>query len=320
VKDLPPFTIPPGAWKDRLTACILGGAVGDAWGSGYENIAVRDEKPVFYYGRLPSGAAPEWRLTDDTQLTLITADALLSTKRLQPDALAARMLEAHRRHAITGLGAATLKALTDLNMGIHWSLAGRSGEYAAGNGAAMRIATVAFWNRYSRDEIRDFCRISHRNDEAYCGALAIVLAIRLLLSDARKRERSEMLRMIAGHLPDTAVRDRLLLIAGLSEQTPIAAAARLGAGGYVVDSIPLAIFSALQAADTGFEETLRQLIACGGDTDTNASLAGQIMGTALGSPGIPAQLTERLRKVRGYHAIAATIARIGSYDAGFAAT
>ena len=42
------------------------------------------------------------------------------------------------------LGSSTLKALRDLAAGAHWELAGARGEYAAGTGAAMRIAPLAF--------------------------------------------------------------------------------------------------------------------------------------------------------------------------------
>jgi hypothetical protein len=43
----------------------------------------------------------------------------------------------YNKGKLTGLGASTLKALRDLQVGAHWALSGWSGEYAAGNGAAM---------------------------------------------------------------------------------------------------------------------------------------------------------------------------------------
>ena len=45
------------------------------------------------------------------------------------------------------------------------------------DGAAMRLAPLAFVLDSDRDDdrrtIRDVCRITHRNDEAYVGGLAI---------------------------------------------------------------------------------------------------------------------------------------------------
>jgi ADP-ribosylglycohydrolase len=39
---------------------------------------------------------------------------------------------------------------------------------------------------------------------------------------------------------------------------------------------------------------LEQVIAAGGDTDTNASIACQVAGTALGLSGLPEELVARL--------------------------
>ena len=74
---------------------------------------------------------------------------------------------------MSGLGSSTLKPLRELQVGGHWALVGRSGEYAAGNGAAMRIAPLAFKQQVDRQTLKDICSITHKNDEAYTGALAI---------------------------------------------------------------------------------------------------------------------------------------------------
>src|SRR5262245_24138963 len=71
------------------------------------------------------------------------------------------------RWAVPGLGSSTLKALRDLSAGAHWALAGARGEYAAGAGAAMRIAPLAFLlDPASADDrvlIRDVARITHHS-------------------------------------------------------------------------------------------------------------------------------------------------------------
>ncbi len=76
----------------------------------------------------------------------------------------------------------------------------------------MRIAPLAFLLNPSdsagRTQIRDVCRITHHNDEAYAGALAVVLAIRSALSGFWSRERS-FLSAAIDSLPDSAVRDRI---------------------------------------------------------------------------------------------------------------
>src|SRR5436190_18307866 len=161
----------------------------------------------------------------------------------------------------------------------------------------MRIATLAFRLEPNHDEsrrlIRDVWRITDHSDEAYAGALAVVLAIRAALESCGKARAS--LAQIASGLPDTSVRDRLLAYAELPPTVPLAeVASRHGASGYVVESVPFALLSAQRIGELGFAGLLEQVIAAGGDTDTNASLVGQITGTALGLEGLPKDLVEQL--------------------------
>lgn len=92
-------------------------------------------------------------LSDDTQLTLATCEAIIEIGRPEPEAIAKSFLRWFRERRISGVGASTLKALRDLDAGVHWTLAGRKGEMAAGNGAAMRIAPVAFLVDPHRDDL-----------------------------------------------------------------------------------------------------------------------------------------------------------------------
>lgn len=284
--------------RDRLAGCILGGAIGDAWGSGYENLPKPAERATFYL-QPPRPHRPVWQLTDDTQLTLVTLDALCEGPALSPERLAACLVDAYARGRLTGLGASTLKALRELQAGGHWSQVGRMGEYGAGNGAAMRIAPFAFWGQYTRAQLHDFCRITHRQADAYAGALAVVLAIRAVLSGQWTGTES-LLGLVVPDLPDTRVRDRLLEIQALPGLPTVAAVARLGTSGYVVDSVPFALFCASQVPQRGLTSVLSAIVAAGGDTDTNASLAGQVAGALLGQQQLPADLLAQLQQVHGY--------------------
>ena len=53
-----------------------------------------------------------------------------------------------------------------------------------------------------------------------------------------------------------------------------------------------------------------KLIALGGDTDTNASIAGQIAGTLIGIQGIPDNLINKLKELRDYNKIEETSKRL----------
>ncbi len=149
----------------------------------------------------------------------------------------------------------------------------------------MRIAPLAFLLNPTESEdrvlIRDVCRITHHNDEAYVGALAIVLAIRAVLSGEWSPNRS-FLAVAANRLPDSAVRDRIQALLPL-RLSAIEVARSFGATGHVVDTVPLALYCAQSIADDPLPVVLTHTISVGGDTDTIASIAGQLAGSVVGS-------------------------------------
>src|SRR5262249_27153108 len=156
---------------------------------------------------------------------------------VSPEQIAGRFAAWFRQGRVTGVGASTLKALRDLSAGAHWALSGRKGERAAGNGAAMRVAPLAFCLDPRRPEhrttLRAVCRIPHHNDEAYAGALAVVAAVRAVAFEAWSPGDS-LLSEAAGHLPDTMVRECLLALAEVPSDTPVhEVARRFGCSGYV---------------------------------------------------------------------------------------
>ncbi|MBO9659701.1 MAG: ADP-ribosylglycohydrolase family protein [Chitinophagaceae bacterium] len=293
--------------SEQFEACIIAGAIGDAWGAAYENDMPAKDDTTFYWGKKPT-VSREWIITDDTQLTLATCEVLV-THSFDPALLAQKLLQVYKAAQLRGAGASTIKAMRDLDSGLHWRQAGRSGEFAAGNGAAMRIAPLAFFSSVSRANVRDACMITHNNDEAYTGALAVFLVLREILTQ-KKSGSKDLLRKVITALPDTQVRDRLMEIAAKKNSTIQEIAGLYGTNGYVVNSVPFAIFSGLQAMNMGLAEVLEQVISCGGDTDTNASIAGQIGGALLGPEKIPGHLKNRLADLPEYGQIIDTIKKV----------
>lgn len=294
--------MPTSQTLDRIRGCILAGAIGDAMGGPYEGIS----------GPLTFKDHRNWTVSDDTQLTLATCEAISEVRKVSPEQIAKRFAEWYRARRLTGLGSSTLKALRDLDAGLHWALAGAKGEMAAGNGAAMRIAPLAFHldpeNIKDRQLIRDVCRITHHNEEAYAGALAIVIAVRSLAFD--QSTPGTLFQTVVAGLPDSRVRDRLVEIEYVSDNLSVAdIGSTFGVSGYVVDSVPLAIYSARLIEQYPLDEVLRNTIEAGGDTDTIASMTGQIAGAWLGSSGIPRELLSRLPNVREIERVVDEFAR-----------
>jgi ADP-ribosylglycohydrolase len=253
---------------DKILGCLVGGAIGDAVGG------VRER------GRIC--------LSDDTQMTLATCEAIQTSGSASPEAIAGEFSRWFRAGAITGVGSSTLKALRDLSNGVHWALSGARGEMAAGNGAAMRIAPLAFLlnphNREHRLTIRDICRITHHDDEAYLGALAVVLAIHV----GDSKQDSSLFAEITSSLPDSRIRDRLAEFETAAVSLQLREIVeRFGASGYVVETVPLALHLAQQLSPDNFDTVFEKLNDVDGDTDTIGTIAGQIAGARLGLAQLP---------------------------------
>lgn len=273
---------------DRARGCILGGAIGDAMGGPFEG------QP----GPLQFRDHTDWRISDDSQLTLATCESILEMANVSPEHIAGRFVKWFRDGKVTSMGSSTLKALRDLDVGGHWALAGNKGEMSAGNGAAMRIAPVAFHLdpalAEQRQTIRDVCRITHHNEESYAGALAIVAAIRSLTFEESSSP-AKLLTDVLTHLPDSRVRDRIVQLSELPDDLSFAdVGTQFGSSGYVVDSVSLALYAARSIDRLQLDVLLHNVIEAGGDTDTIASMTGQITGAWLGASQIPRDLIESL--------------------------
>jgi ADP-ribosylglycohydrolase len=297
--------------RQQFEACMLGGAIGDAWGSGFENLNTPDNSTTFYLSK-PQKTANVWAFTDDTQLTMATCEALCGGNDFRPDLLGDVFVRYYKEKRLSGLGASTLKAIVELEAGGHWSQVGRPGEFAAGNGAAMRIAPFAFVRNITRENIRSACWITHRNDEAYVGALAIFLCLKAIIA-GEWTGKNNLFDLIIPALPDTRVRDRLMEINTIQSKSDIKSIARLGNNGYVVNSVPFAIFAAAQVDKIGMYEMYRSIIESGGDTDTNASLAGQMAGAHLGINNLPKDLLLKLTEVDKYDWVKTIIEKTKGY-------
>lgn len=292
------MSVSPASLSDRARGCILAGAIGDAMGGPYEG----QPRPIQFHEH------KDWKISDETQLTLATCESIVEGGGVLPEHIADRFVQWLRARRLTSMGSSTLKALRDLDGGAHWALAGARGEMSAGNGAAMRIAPLAFQldpaRPQDRQTIRDVCRITHHNEEAYAGALAIVAAIRTLAFDETVSP-NQLLETVLLHLPDSRVRDRIFQLQALPrDRTVTDIATQFGSSAYVVESVPLALYAAQAVDRLPLADVLRSTIEAGGDTDTIASMTGQMVGARIGFSQIPREMIALLPKASEIEQIA----------------
>ena len=237
---------------------MLGAIAGDIAGSIYENLRTK-RKDVKLFGRLAT-------FTDDTVLTVAVADAILG------DGDYARTLKSYaRRHPLRGYGPRF----------VAWMVKPGYRPYNSfGNGSAMRVSPVGFAfdsEQQVLQEARRSAECTHNHPEGIKGAQATALAVYL----ARTGTDKETLRR---RIQEEFQYD---LSRTIDEIRP----------GYSFDvtcqgSVPEAIIAFLDSSS--FEDALRNAISLGGDSDTQACIAGGIAEAYY--KDIPLEILRQVRK------------------------
>ncbi|WP_194288500.1 ADP-ribosylglycohydrolase family protein, partial [Ornithinicoccus halotolerans] len=129
------------AWTDRVTGCLLGGALGDAVGRPFEGSA---PVPAPAVKEVLAGGELTW--TDDTVMMLTLAEHLAglpSWQAFDEGALARAHARAWQAEPWRGYGASPPAIFRTVLAGADWEAAAAGlfgGDGSLGNGAAMRAA------------------------------------------------------------------------------------------------------------------------------------------------------------------------------------
>lgn len=227
---------------------MLGGIIGDIVGSVFEADPVkRTDFPLF---------EPGATFTDDTVLAVATADVLLH---------GGGYADAYRRwfhrHPDRGYGGRFE----------HWAVSEGEGPYRSfGNGSAMRAGPIG-WAFDDADavlaEARSSAEVTHDHPEGIAGAQAVALGVWMGRSGAAVEDiRREL-----------AARFDYDLSRRLEDIRP----------GYRFDitcqgSVPEALIAFFEAQD--YEQAVRNAVSLGGDSDTQACIAGYLAQAHFGIP------------------------------------
>ncbi len=301
--------------RDRVRGSLLAGAIGDALGRPGEarpRSVVRDR-----YGRLDryvpwrgwqSGPVGTW--TDDTQLTIVVAEWLLATDgEADPADLAERLvawLPGGR-----GVGSATRRAVENLTAGSRWYAAG---EPSAGNGGTMRAAPVGHAYRHDPESLRTVAvlqaSVTHRRATAMaaaavhahlvawlthrsgsCSAESVIAAAQRALSGLPDPPVGERHEKRAGSLVSLGA--RIAELPGLLHVDPDDAVDHLWNGAFVLETLPAALWVFLRYQGDPVEG-LVVAASAGRDSDTMASMSGNLFGALCGTEWIPPEWLDEL--------------------------
>ena len=291
---------------------MLAAAAGDCLGAGYEGYSGTDLAEAYYDGRFQPGSLSMGEWTDDTSMLVATAQSIAECGEVNGADMAARYLswfEAGGR----GIGRATYHAMKRLQTDTSWDEAGEKGEYAAGNGVAMRVAPVGRFHSHDltglAEDVRTCGVITHRNDEALAGGVAVAYAG--ARAAAGELDDETIVLEILDQLEPSRVSDGLSEWARMIESgvSPLEALPELGLGGAAFETVPAAFFCFLRRPDS-IQEALVTSIVAGGDTDTRAAMAGAISGAHNGRRKIPARWLKELPLRSGIEGVAESLHRI----------
>ena len=228
---------------------MIGAIAGDIIGSRYEFNPIKTTALELF--------GPGCRFTDDTVLTVALAEAIITGEDYN-----SLLKQYYHRFPNVGYGGTFIK----------WAAGPYVEPYNSfGNGAAMRISPVGFYydtleKVLAKAEI--YTAFTHNHPEGIKGAQATAAAIFLARSGSSKEE-------IRRYITDTFSYD---LTRTCDQIRP----------GYCFDvtcqgSVPEAMVCFLESTD--YESAVRLAVSLGGDSDTQACIAGGIAEGFYGMPG-----------------------------------
>jgi ADP-ribosylglycohydrolase len=310
--------------RDRYRGCLLGGAIGDALGAGIEFLSLAEIRHrhgaagvtgyVPAYGR--TGA-----ITDDTQMTLFTAEGLLCAQRHPPgqqDAPGA-IWRAYQRWLLTQSDtppvavraggwlisqdfmhherAPGLTCLSALQGGYPGTVSQPLND-SKGCGGVMRVAPIGLARGDAFTLGCQAAALTHGHYSGYLAAGAFALMISELARghDLREAVTTSIIRL---EQADSSRQVTAALSAAIraAESGPLSADAIpvLGEGWVAEEALAIATHCAL-AADS-FRSGVLHAVNHGGDSDSTGAICGNLLGTSLGAdaidPGLLAGLEGR---------------------------
>jgi ADP-ribosylglycohydrolase len=281
---------------DRVVGSVLGLALGDALGAPFEFSRREDlPDPLIPFER-PWMGLPPGTTTDDTAMALNLVRSLAQNGALVPADLMARHLKWLNSDP-QDVGALTRRVLRRVEAGEEPEAAAeavwqeRGPEVSAGNGSVMYCPPLgaAYANRPITllGVAPWLSALTHFDDRCRTAVVAVTVTVASL---------------VRGDDPEAAVRKSVEVVLdrpGGEELEFLVDAVGRERGvdgpdqGFCLYTAAIGLQAVARSID--FEEELLQVVRLGGDTDTNAAVAGALLGAAVGASGLPPGWLERLQ-------------------------
>jgi ADP-ribosyl-[dinitrogen reductase] hydrolase len=286
--------------RDRVVGSCLGLALGDALGAPFEGRrSSRIPDPILEL-ELPWHGGPPGTTTDDTAMARNLMRSLAARGGFEPDDVVAQHLEWFRSDP-PGIGALTRRVLRRVSRGEDAASAARAvweergPEVSAGNGSVMYCAPLGLAYANRPDELLELApglsALTHFDGRCRTAVLAVTLCVAAL---------------VRGETAEDGARSSLQAVEDLEGGQELEFLVEAVGGSRAIDGpdqgfclfTAAAAFQALLRGDD-VEPELRRVVSLGGDTDTNAAVAGALLGARDGVDELPSTWLARLQDVRG---------------------
>jgi ADP-ribosyl-[dinitrogen reductase] hydrolase len=302
--------------KNICYSLLMGVAVGDALGVPFEFSMPEDLETVSFEKMTGYGThnQPPGTFSDDSSLTFCLVEALI--QRLDAEKTAELFIrwknEAYwtAGNEVFDIGITTYDALSNFERGMPSHAAAPNDERSNGNGALMRILPLALyfdgrsWQE-KFEHTKAIAQITHGHERSHIACLLYLEISNRVIQ--KKRTGKSLSQEDKIHLFESTVND---VKAFLVEQdffttewphfelifrNITTASCPLQNTGYVMHSLQVALHCWMHT--NSYEECVIQAIRLGGDTDTNAAIAGGLAGITYDYTSIPERwIKDLLRK------------------------
>jgi poly(ADP-ribose) glycohydrolase ARH3 len=287
-----------GRLKSKFLGCLVGTAIGDALGAGWEGRGMsRSEDIVSLAERLE-----QLIYTDDTHMTIGIAESLIESKGFNGERMAQTFIKNYQAEPWRGYGPGPPRIFGMINNGEAWYSAAnrlyRGGSF--GNGSAMRVAPVGLLYSRNLEKLREIAyqssSITHSHELGKGGAALQACAVALALNTPSDEDidKEAFLVKLQNFIRNQLYKEKVAQIReSLGEQDKAKVVAVLGNGIEALRSVPTAVYCFLRQPQS-YKDTVIYAISLGGDTDTIAAMAGAISGAYLGIEAVPSEWRAKL--------------------------
>ena len=315
---------------DKFRGCLIGGAAGDALGYAVEFLhegqifSLYGEEGITEY-TLRNGIA---RISDDTQMTLFTANGLLIAADNNSDyeSCIREMYQCWYRTQtepyplldktksfLMGIPelysrrSPGMTCLSEIKDGANGTTENPIND-SKGCGGVMRVAPIGlyFCNTpiaYEQSDMigAEAAALTHGHDLGFIPAAALVHIVRTVtesdiqLKNAINDSIAAMERMFpkAEHITDfTAIMQKAIKLSE-SNIDDISAIHQLGEGWVAEETLAIAVYCSLKY-ENDFDMAIRTAVNHDGDSDSTGAVCGNILGAYLGYNGIPQKYKDYL--------------------------